>query len=66
MTTELTTEERVKKCGEAFQTAMQEYGCVVYAALQIGNADPPLLEVAGLPVVVKLACDDKKAQPKDG
>ena len=59
---ELTADERVVKCGAEIQRALERHGCQIYAALKIGNADTPLLEIGGLPVVVKVHCDTK-AEP---
>ncbi len=53
----LSPDERVKKCGEAFQAAMKEYGCQVYPALKIGNAVTPLLEIGGLRIEVQVGID---------
>ncbi len=49
-----------------FTAALEECGCVVYTALKVGNAESLLLEVGGFPIVVKIACDDQKAQPAEG
>ncbi len=51
----LTPDERVKKCGAEIRAALEKYNCQMYAALKIGNAEAPLLEVGGLPIVVKVA-----------
>ncbi len=56
-----TPEERVRKCAELFQAALKETGCQVYTALRVGNAETPLVEIAGLPIVVKIATDDTQA-----
>lgn len=60
----LTPEDRVKKCAELFQAALKETGCQVYTALKVGNAESPLNEVAGFPIVVKIATNDTKAAGK--
>lgn len=53
------TEERLRKCAEAIQQALTEYHCQMYTALKVGNAESPLLEVGGFPVVVKIANDSQ-------
>jgi hypothetical protein len=50
----LRPEERVQKCGEIIHAALKENGCQLFAALKIGNAESVLVEIGGLPIVVKL------------
>lgn len=61
-----TPEERVRKCGEAFQRAMEEYGCRMYTALKLGNVAVPLREIAGFELVTRLTTNDPPTQPGDG
>ena len=56
----LTPEERVRKVAEIFQQACVQYDCQVYTALKVGNADTPLNEIAGFPIVVKIATNDSQ------
>ena len=53
-----TADERVRKCGEAIAKALSEHGCQMYTALRIGNAEAPLVEIGGLPIVVKIGAND--------
>ncbi len=55
----LTANVRVQKCGEMIQKALEECGCRMYTALKIGSAEAPLIEIGGLPIVVKVACDSE-------
>jgi len=54
-------DDRIVKCAEEIQQALVTYDCQMYTALRIGNAEAPLMEIGGLPIVVKVACRDPKA-----
>ncbi len=56
----MTPEERVRKCSEMFAAALEECGCVCYTAIGIGNAEAVLTEIAGLPILVKIATNDSQ------
>lgn len=62
-TNKLSPDERVIKCGEDIQVALTKYGCQMFTALRIGNADAPLIEIGGLPIVVKVTANDSQAKP---
>lgn len=59
-----TPEDRVRKCADLFAKALKETRCQLYTALKVGNAEPPLLEVGGFPIVVKIATDDSQTKPE--
>ncbi len=54
----LRPDERVIKCGKMIQAALEECGCQLYTALKVGNAESPLLEIGGFPIVVKITTND--------
>lgn len=62
----LTPDERVMKCAKMFQAALQECDCQIFTALKVGNAESPLVEIGGFPIVVKIAPNDPKATPREG
>ena len=55
-----TSDERLQKCAEMVQAALIECNCRMYTALKIGNAEAPLTEIGGLPIVVKIASNDSQ------
>jgi hypothetical protein len=57
---QLTPEERIKKCGEMISQALTECECGMFTALKVGNAEIPLIEIAGFPIVVKVAPQAEK------
>ena len=50
-----TPEERLNECALAIQQVLKEHKCQMYTALKVGNAETPLVEIAGFPIIVKLA-----------
>jgi hypothetical protein len=57
----LTADHRVLKCGEEIKAALDKYNCRIFTALRIGNAESPLMEIGGLPIVIKVSANAEKA-----
>lgn len=56
----------VTACAQAIEKALALYDCVMYTALKVGNAESPLMEISGFPIVVKIAKkDDTPARPTE-
>ncbi len=51
----LTDQERLQKCGQQIQQALAENGCDLFAALKVGTAESPILDICGFPIVIKVA-----------
>jgi hypothetical protein len=55
-------EVRLARCSEKLQRALVEENCQLFTALKVGNAETPLGEVAGFPILIKLACNDSQTR----